>query len=379
MKVFFSAGEASGDWHAAAVARALKERVPALEMQGMGGAEMRAAGVTVVHDIADLGVIGIAEIIRKLPFFFRLRSELLEAIRRQQPDVVVCVDYPGFNMKLAQAVKKELGIPVVYYIAPTIWAWHRSRGKAIARDTAAVASIFPMDVPLYRADGARVEFVGHPLVDLVRPEWSQDETRAHFPMDPAKKQLLLLPGSRRQEVRSLLPTMLAAAELLAKEFPLQCWLPRASTISEAELAPLLAETELDIQMTTSHLHDLMTVCDAALAASGTVTLETALLGLPTVLCYKVAPLTYWLGRRVLQTPHIGLPNIVAGREVIPEFLQQDVTAENLAHAVASWWRDEEASRRLRDDLAMVREKLGAPGAVGRVADLIIRIAEENND
>ena len=198
-------------------------------------------------------------------------------------------------------------------------------------------------------------------------------------MDPAKKQLLLLPGSRRQEVRSLLPTMLAAAELLAKEFSLQCWLPRASTISEAELAPLLAETELDIQMTTSHLHDLMTVCDAALAASGTVTLETALLGLPTVLCYKVAPLTYWLGRRVLQTPHIGLPNIVAGREVIPEFLQQDVTAENLAHAVASWWRDEEASRRLRDDLAMVREKLGAPGAVGRVADLIIRIAEENND
>ena len=132
-------------------------------------------------------------------------------------------------------------------------------------------------------------------------------------------------------------------------------------------------------MTTSHLHDLMTVCDAALAASGTVTLETALLGLPTVLCYKVAPLTYWLGRRVLQTPHIGLPNIVAGREVIPEFLQQDVTAENLARAVASWWRDEEASRRLRDDLAMVREKLGAPGAVGRVADLIIRIAEENND
>ena len=318
MKVFFSAGEASGDLHAAAVARALKERVPALEMQGMGGAEMRAAGVTVVHDIADLGVIGIAEIIRKLPFFFRLRSELLEAIRRQQPDVVVCVDYPGFNMKLAQAIKKELGIPVVYYIAPTIWAWHRSRGKAIARDTAAVASIFPMDVP-------------------------------------------------------------AAAELLAKEFPLQCWLPRASTISEAELAPLLAETELDIQMTTSHLHDLMTVCDAALAASGTVTLETALLGLPTVLCYKVAPLTYWLGRRVLQTPHIGLPNIVAGREVIPEFLQQDVTAENLARAVASWWRDEEASRRLRDDLAMVREKLGAPGAVGRVADLIIRIAEENND
>lgn len=374
MKVFFSAGEASGDVHAAAVAAALRTLRPDCKLYGMGGEHMRRAGVEIIRDIADLGVIGVAEVLANLPRFFRLRSELVQWLREERPDVLVCVDYPGFNMRLAHAAK-ELGIPVVYYIAPTIWAWHRSRGYAIARDTVAVACIFPMEEAAYREMGANAEFVGHPLLDTVRPTRTPAEAAAYFGAVPQEKQLLLLPGSRRQEVHGLLPQMLRAAEELAQDYPLHCYLPRAGTISRAELEELLAGVSVPVTITEDGLYNLMQICDAAIAASGTVTLEAALMRLPTVLVYRVNPLTYWLGRRLVRLSHIGLPNIVAAKEVIPELLQGEVTAPRIAAPIRRWWEDPAAAAQVRAELAGIRERLGGPGAVRRVARLIERVAE----
>ena len=196
MKIMFSAGEASGDMHAAAVAEMIKQKHPHIEMLGMGGNAMRRAGVRIVYDIEHLGIIGVVEIIKHLPFFFKLRKHLRDIIEKEKPDVFVCVDYPGFNMKLAHMVK-QMGIPVVYYIAPTIWAWNKGRAKNIVRDVNTVASIFPFEAKAYEAAGAKVTFVGHPLIDTVHTSMSYEEACIYFNVNKEAKRILLMPGSRK--------------------------------------------------------------------------------------------------------------------------------------------------------------------------------------
>ncbi len=374
MKVMFSAGEASGDVHAAAVARALRDADPSVEMFGMGGRAMAAAGVHLLRDIDDLGVIGIAEVVRRLPFFFRLRDELAAAVRRERPDVLVCVDYPGFNMRLARTVHAQ-GVPVVYYIAPTIWAWHESRGHAIARDTDAVACIFPFEEAAYRAMGAHATFVGHPLLDTVRPTRSVEAAMRDFGARASARRVLLLPGSRRQEIERLLPSMLEAVRILGDRQEIQCFLPRATTIARERLESLIAAAGVEVTVTEGGVYDLMQIADAALAASGTVTLEAALMGLPTVLVYRVSSLTYWLGRRLVKTPYIGLPNIVAGRGVIPELLQDDATPTRMAEELTPLLSDGPRRREMVAALGEIRTRLGTPGAVMRVAELVRETAE----
>lgn len=374
MKVMFSVGEASGDVHAASVAHALRKMYPDIELFGMGGEKMRAAGVRIDYDIRELGCIGLVEIVKKLPFFFRLRDTLLKWVERERPDVVVCVDYPGFNMRLAASVHARK-VPVLYYIAPTIWAWHRSRGYSIAKHTDAVACIFPFEEAAYREMGANATFVGHPLLDTVCPEMTKEEARRHFGMRDDAKQLLLLPGSRKQEVMGLLDVMLEAADTLSQHYPVQCYLPRASTISRESLQEIVDRHAVEVMITETAIYDLMQVCTTALAASGTVTLETALMGLPTVLVYRVAPLTYWLGKHLVQLDFIGLPNIIAGREVIPELLQEAASPERMVAEIDRLWQSPEQIEKMRQDLVEVRARLGSPGAVRRVAELVAKTAK----
>lgn len=373
MKIMFSAGEASGDVHAASVAKAIKQIYPEAHLFGMGGDLMRQAGVEIIYDIKNLGVIGIVEIIKSLPKFFKLRSFLKEVMRDRQPDVLVCVDYPGFNMKLAK-VAKELGIPVVYYIAPTIWAWHKSRGRDIKKTVTKVASIFPFEAEAYRKYQCDVEFVGHPLVDIVQPSLSLEETYAYFGTRSTAKNILLMPGSRKQEVLSLLDTMLSALELYKKNHgqdDLRFFLPRAHTIDRDELEAFIAQHELEVTITEDHTYDLMQICQVCLAASGTATLETALMGLPTILLYRLSPITYGLGKLLVDLDWVGLPNIVANTEVIPELLQGAVTPENIVHYMTPLLDNKEANLAMRSELYRVKEKLGQPGAVQRVAQLVI--------
>lgn len=374
MKIMFSAGEASGDTHGASVAKALLEAYPKAQLFGMGGDLMKQAGVNIIYDIQQLGFIGIVEIIKHLPTFFKLRSLLKEAMLREKPDVLVCIDYPGFNMKLAK-VAKELHIPVVYYIAPTIWAWNKGRGKDIAKTVTKVASIFPFEAEAYREFGVDVEFVGNPLVDIVHPTMSVEAALAHFGADTRSRNILLMPGSRKQEVEGLLPTMLAAAERLYKNHTdLKFFLPRAHTIPRENIDRILQSYSVPVTVTEGHNYDLMQICTACIAASGTATLETALMDVPTVLIYKVAPVTYGIGKLLVKIDHIGLPNIMAKRRIIPELLQGDVTPENVERELANILDHEAVYTQMKADLAQVKVELGAPGAVQRVADVIASVA-----
>lgn len=369
-----SAGEASGDTHAASVAKAIKQQYPNAELLGMGGEKMKEAGVQIVYDIEHLGYIGIVEIVKALPKFFKLRTYLKEIMIKEKPDVFVCVDYPGFNMKMAK-VAHELGIPVVYYIAPTIWAWHKSRGKEIAKYTTKVASIFPFEAEAYRECNANVEFVGHPLIDIVKPKRSFAEDIKFYGADENAFRIMLMPGSRKQEVNGLLETMLQAMETVAKKHPkVQFYLPRAHTIPMEMLRARLDKHNLNVIVTEDDVYDVMQICDAAIAASGTATLETAIMGLPTILVYQVATLTYMIAKVALNIPYVGLPNIVAGKQVIPELLQKQANPTNIAQEMERLITDKNYYNAMKAELANVKLRLGKPGAVNRVATVIGELA-----
>ncbi|KYZ76379.1 lipid-A-disaccharide synthase [Anaerosporomusa subterranea] len=374
MKIMFSAGEASGDLHGASVAKALKALAPDVTMFGMGGRHMAEAGVEIVYDIADLGVIGIVEVIKNLPRLFRLRDMLGEIMDRERPDVLVVIDYPGFNTRLAKVAKAK-GIPIVSYISPSAWAWGKGRAKEVAQTVSKVAAIFPFEADVYREAGADVVFVGHPLLDIVKPTMTRQEAFSFFGADPARPVLLLLPGSRKQEIENLLPDILDAAAKIAAKLPeCQFFLPVASTIPENMLTDLVAKRGLQVSFTHGHTYDLMSIADVAIAASGTVTLEAALLQLPSVIIYKVNSLTYYLGKLLVKIPHIGLPNIVAGRKILPELLQHNANPDAIAEAALPLLTDQQTRQTVLADLAIVSEKLGSGGAVKRVAEVILSVA-----
>ena len=374
-KILISAGEASGDIHAAAVTAALKQIDSSVEVFGMGGDALRAAGGEVLFDIKDHGVMGFVEVIKKLPDLFKLRSDFARLMDERQPDCLVVVDYPGFNMKLAK-VAHDKGIPVVSYIAPSAWAWNKGRAKNVAKIVDKVACIFPFEYDVYKEAGAPVDFVGHPLLDIVKPAWERTEAEAWVGKQPGHPLVLLMPGSRLMEIEKMLPNLLAGAKLLKKQLPeVQFAMPRAGTIPLELLQSKIKASGLEIKITEGHNYDLFSVADLALATSGTVTLEAALCGLPSIIVYRTSALNAFIARRVINIPNIGLPNIVAGRQILPELLQEEFTPANVAKTAVELLAPERRPQ-LEADLAFMKARLGEPGAVKRVAQLILRIAEE---
>lgn len=374
-KILISAGEASGDIHAAAVTAALKQIDSSVEVFGMGGDALRAAGGEVLFDIKDHGVMGFVEVIKKLPDLFKLRSDFARVMDERQPDCLVVVDYPGFNMKLAK-VAHDKGIPVVSYIAPSAWAWNKGRAKNVAKIVDKVACIFPFEYDVYEEAGAPVEFVGHPLLDIVHPTMERAEAEAWAGKEAGHPLVLLMPGSRLMEIEKMLPNLLAGAKLLKKQLPeVQFAMPRAGTIPLELLQSKIKASGLEIKITEGHNYDLFSVADLALATSGTVTLEAALCGLPSVIVYRTSALNAFIARIVINIPNIGLPNIVAGRQILPELLQEDFTPANVAKTAVELLAPERRPQ-LEADLAFMKARLGEPGAVKRVAQLILRIAEE---
>ena len=374
-KILISAGEASGDIHAAAVTAALKQIDSSVEVFGMGGDALRAAGGEVLFDIKDHGVMGFVEVIKKLPDLFKLRSDFARVMDERKPDCLVVVDYPGFNMKLAK-VAHDKGIPVVSYIAPSAWAWNKGRAKNVAKIVDKVACIFPFEYDVYEEAGAPVEFVGHPLLDIVHPTMERAEAEAWAGKEAGHPLVLLMPGSRLMEIEKMLPTLLEGAKLLKKQLPeVQFAMPRAGTIPLELLQSKIKASGLEIKITEGHNYDLFSVADLALATSGTVTLEAALCGLPSIIVYRTSALNAFIARRVINIPNIGLPNIVAGRQILPELLQEDFTPANVAKTAVELLAPERRPQ-LEADLAFMKARLGEPGAVKRVAQLILRIAEE---
>lgn len=374
-KVLISAGEASGDIHAAAVTAAIKKLRPDTEVFGMGGDALRQAGGEVLFDIKEHGVMGFAEIICKLPALFRLRNNFVKVMDERKPDCLVVVDYPGFNMKIAK-IAHEKGIPVVSYISPSAWAWHKSRAKKVARIVDKVAAIFPFEYDVYHEAGADTVFVGHPLLDIVKTSMPRCEAEAFAGKKAGRKLILLMPGSRLMEIEKMLPVLLEAAKVIKQRMPeVDFAMPRAGTIPLSMLEEKIKAADIEVKITEGHNYDLFSVADLALATSGTVTLEAALCGLGSIIVYRTSAINAFIARRVINIPNIGLPNIVAGRQVLPELLQEDFTPEKVAQAA---WEllQPERNVQMKRDLDYVRERLGRPGAVERVAELVLKIAEE---
>lgn len=374
-RILISAGEASGDIHAAAVTAAIKKIDSSVEVFGMGGDALRNAGGEVLFDIKDHGVMGFVEVLKKLPDLFKLRDDFEKVMDERKPDCLITVDYPGFNMKLAK-LAHDKGIPVVSYIAPSAWAWHKSRAKKVAKIVDKVACIFPFEYDVYKEAGAYVEFVGHPLVDIVKPSMTREEAMAFAGKEEGKKLILLMPGSRLMEIEKMLPTLLEAAKIIKKQLPeVSFVMPRAGTIPISLLEEKIQASGLDVKITEGHNYDLFSVADLALATSGTVTLEAALCGLGSVIVYKTNPVTYFIAKLLVNIPHIGLPNIVAAKSVVPELIQSDFTPTKVAQEALALL-ESERNAKMKEDLAYVKERLGKPGAVGRVAELVLKIARE---
>ncbi len=375
------AGEASGDLHGANLVRAMLLQDPNLHFCGMGGRELQQAGMELLYDAAKLAVVGLTEVLSHLGDILRARRILIDRLRKERPALLILIDYPDFNLLLAAKAKK-LGIPVFYYISPQIWAWRTSRVHTIKRLTDRVAVILPFEQEFYGQYGCTVDFVGHPLVDAVTPQMERPQFLARYQIDPHKKLIGLFPGSRNKEVAALLPDFLAAAELLADDKPdaYTFLIPQASTIARSVLeANGLAgwNNRMDFRVIEENRYDMMAACDAVVAASGTVMLELAILGIPAIAAYRTSPHTYFLGKLLIRhLNHFSLVNLIAGRSIIPELLQDAVNPERIAHELNVLLEDEQARNTVLAGLKEVRQRLGEPGASARAAAIALHILSE---
>ncbi len=354
------AGEASGDRLGAALVGALRARLPHLEVYGVGGGHMRAAGVETVFDVRDLNAVGAVEVLSKIPQGLRMAYQLLREVRRRGTRAVVLIDTPGFNLTFA-ALAKRAGLRVVYYVSPQIWAWRRGRVKKIARRVDRMLTLFPFEVPFYVNAGVDTTYVGHPLVDLVATLPSPEQAAGALGLDASRPVVALLPGSRSQEIRRLLPPMLEALEHMCQQVATaQAILPVAPTIDRAEIERLLADAPIPVTLVSGQSLNVLRASQVALVASGTATLEAGLAGTPMVIVYKVHVVTAWLARWLIRVPHIGLVNIVAEKRVVPELVQDEVQPQTLAACALRYLLDAEARAEVQRELARLRDKM-APG------------------
>ncbi|HNU86504.1 MAG TPA: lipid-A-disaccharide synthase [Syntrophales bacterium] len=369
--VLIVAGEASGDLHGAHLVREMKALDPSLSFCGVGGRNLEAEGVRLIARSSEMAVVGLTEVFSKLRFiagvYFRLRGML----RAGKQDLVILIDYPDFNLRLASEAKRA-GVPVFYYISPQVWAWRRNRIHRIRQVVDRMAVILPFEKEVYAEMGVDVDFVGHPLLDAVNRSRSRTEALAAFGLRDARPIVALLPGSREKEVTSLLPEMAGAAGILVRDFPgTQFVLPLAETVDPALVQDILRGHAAPVTVLPGQMYDAVGISDAAMVASGTATLETALLGTPMVIAYRISPLTAAVGRRVIRVKHIGLVNLIAGKTLVPELVQDDANAARLAAEVKAILADRQRSDVMRSELAAIRRKLGEPGAARRAAELAV--------
>ena len=375
-KIFLSAGEASGDLHAGAITKAILKIDPEAQVFGMGGDAMRKAGGEVIFDLKEYSVMGFVEILSALPKFFALRNSFRKVMEERKPDCFVTIDYPEFNMRAAK-VAKELKIPVLSYIPPSAWAWRKGRAVSVGRLVDKVACIYPFAYDVYKAAGANAEFVGNPLVDIVKPHLTKEEAIAKVGKEPGIPLVLLLPGSRVKEITGVLPIMLEAVGIIREALPQADFvLQKAPTIDRELLQGIITQSGEKVRIVEGDSYDVMGTADVALATSGTVTLEAALCGLPTVICYTASPLSMAIAKRVVTVKFIGLPDILADKEILPELIQEKMTSGNMAKAVLHFLHPEEY-KKIREELAAVVKKLGPGGATQRVAKMILNLAGDD--
>ena len=362
LRIFFVAGESSGDLHGGNLIRAIRARRSDVVCEGIGGSRMRDAGMDLRHDLAATAIMGFVEVVRHFGAIRALFNETVDRLRETRPHCLVLIDYPGFNIRLAKEAH-ALGIPVVYYISPQIWAWKKGRIKTMARVCKRVLTVFPFEKKLYDDAGIDCVYVGHPLIDHIEKDTTPPISDEDFVVG-------LMPGSREQEIGRIFPVMAETARRLKKEMPEARFIvPCVDAAREAQVRSLAGG--LDVETVVGNTYGLLKCARGCLVASGTATVETAIFGVPMAILYKVNPATYWMARAVVDIEYIGMVNILAGRGIVPEFIQHQATPESILPTFLQLLQDTPARNQMIDDLNEVREILGGPGASDRAAEAIL--------
>jgi lipid-A-disaccharide synthase len=375
-QIMMIAGEASGDMHGAKLAQALKKYAGGVSIFGIGGPAMHEQSVRILIDAHTLSVVGITEVFSKLPVIYRSLTTVKNTLRKKRPDLLILIDFPDFNFLVGAAAKK-MGIPVLYYISPQIWAWRQNRVKKIKQFVDHMAVIFPFEPSFYRKHHVPVTFVGHPLLDRTPMAVNKNTT----PSEMDRPVIGLVPGSREKEVSTLLPVMLEAALKIQRKFPkakfaVSC----ARSIPEKLISQITLPymSSFDLEIVKGPAAKVFEKSHLLVATSGTVTLEAALYGVPMVIVYQVSPLSYQLGKRLIKVKHIGIVNLVVDKALLPELIQEDASPPMIGDNVIELLRDPERLNRIREELLGVRDRLGGPGASDRVAAIAMKIIRTNS-
>lgn len=372
-----SCGEPSGDLYAGALAVEIRRRQPDAAIFGLGGQRLMAGGGELIADYRGLSVTGLVEAIRVLPKSLSVFNRLVDVARTEKPHALVVIDFPDFNFRLAAAIKK-LGVPIIYYISPQLWAWRKSRMHVMKRLADRVLVIFPFEEQIYRDAGVPVQFVGHPLVDLARPQEPKDTFLAELGLDAGRPIVALLPGSRPNEVERLLPVMRDAVALISVRMPdAQFVTARAPSLDDRLFTNTKWNGVRPVEV-LARTDDVLAISDVAITASGTATVQAALHGRPMVVVYRLSPLTYRLGRRFLLVEHVAMVNLIAGRRIVPELIQENCTPENITAETLALLTNPARADEARRGLEDVRAKLGGPGASGRAAEAVLEVVESRS-
>src|SRR4030042_107045 len=369
-KVMIVAGEASGDLHGASLVGEMLKMNPALNFYGIGGSRMKEAGVELLANAAEIAVVGLTEVISKLGNFFKIIKRLKNSLDELKPILVILIDFPDFNLNIVARAAKKRKIKIFYYISPQVWAWRKGRIDQIKKLVDKMAVILPFEVDTYAAKGFTVDYVGHPLLDLVKTQFTKQEARQHFGLSGNKTTIGLLPGSRTAEIKRLLPEMMRAAQIISQKIPdAQYILPLADTLEEKEIAGIISSSGVTVKIVSGRTYDAISCCDLAIVTSGTATLETGLLGIPMVIIYRVSLVSALIGEIVINVKNIGLINIVACKTIVPELIQLNANGQRIAAEALDLLLNEPKSIEIIKELAAVRARLGSPGAARRAAQI----------
>ncbi|MCD6487473.1 MAG: lipid-A-disaccharide synthase [Syntrophobacterales bacterium] len=369
LDIMIIAGEASGDLHGANLVRAMHDTNPGLRFYGVGGEKMKESGVSLIAHSSEMAVMGITEVLPRLGFILKVKRELKKSLRQSRPALLILIDYPDFNLPLAKFARED-GIKVFYYISPKVWAWRKKRIYALEKYVDRMALILPFEEQVYEKVNLDARFVGNPLLDTVKRQYTRGEALKKFGLKEGLTTIALLPGSRKGEVARLLPEMLGMAKILKDRIPaIQFVLPLADTLSFDFVHELADPYKVDFRIIEGDVYDVIGLSDIAVVASGTATLETALLGVPMIIVYRLSPLTYLIGRIVVNVDNIGLVNIIAGKTVVPELIQGNANPEKMADEAYDILTSAPRMDEMKRNLSGVSEMLGGPGASARAASL----------
>ncbi len=371
-KILIIAGDPSGDTHGANLIRNLKQILPQLEIYVFGGREMQAEKINFLYNLVDLTVIGFFEVLKKIGDFWRVFNRVKLFLKKEKPDAIVLIDAPGFNLRVANVAKK-MGIPVVYYVSPQVWAWGKNRIKKVSRLVKKMLVFFSFEERMYKREKVDVSFVGHPMLDAINPDKNKNQTCSLLGLKEENPIIGIMPGSRKQEIDYLLPEMLKISKAIISRIPqAQFVFPLSGNISRDYINKFKIPEDR-FQIVRDKDYNIRKIMDLALVASGTATLENACLGVPMIIMYRVSRVSYFLAKRLIKVPFIGLVNIIAGEKIVPEFIQDEIKSEDIAQEALSWLKSPQTLLEIRGKLHIVKEKLGKQGASHRAAEEIRKL------